>query len=142
MPVVKWKLVDPYDDNPATNTYVFAVSPNEMTTPYPTRNITTMGTTAPDGKFLMWESAPSPAIMSFSGTILDRDQLLTLRSWVYDRNRRLHLTDHFNRQMTVVLHKFDAVPVRTTGRFYYRHTYTIECTVISVKTPLISNEGP
>lgn len=138
MAYVRWRLEDPADKNLATRSYQFEINPNEMTSPFPTRQVTTMGTTAVDGNTLMWEGMRSPAVMTFSGTLLSAAQLAALRKWVYDKQGRLYLWDHFGRRMLVVLHKLDAVPVRTGGRFYMRHTWSIECTVLSITEPIIT----
>lgn len=138
MAYVRWRLEDPSDPNPTTNNYQFEINPNEMSSPYPTRSVTTMGTTAVDGNVLMWEGMRQPAVMTFGGTLLSADQLNELTKWVYQKQGRMFLWDHFGRRMLVVLHKLEAVPVRTAGRFYMRHTWSIECTVISISQPLIT----
>lgn len=135
MAVLKWKFEDPGDPNPLTRIYEFEVSPNSMNSPFPTRNVTTMGTTAVDGQVLMWEGMRSPAQLTFGGTILTPEQYEAMRSWVYDRPGRIFLWDHYGRRMVVVLQTFKPEPRRFTGRYYWRHDYTVDCLVISVSQP-------
>lgn len=141
MPVVKWRFEDPADSNPATRTYQFEINPNQMNSPFPNRSVSVMGTTAVDGQILMWEGMREPAQLTFGGTILSAEQYEALRSWVYDRRGRIFLWDHYGRRMIVVLQAFVPEPVRTTGRFYWRTTYTINAIVLAVSMPTVSNEG-
>lgn len=138
--VVKWRFEDPADSDPDTRSYTFAVNPNQMGSPYPVRAIQTLGVTAVGGNVLMWEGMRQPAQLTFGGTLLSYAQFEAMRSWVYDRKGRLFLWDHFGRRMTVVLHSFTPEPQKFSGRYYWRHTYTIECTVISVSTPLYAED--
>lgn len=140
MTVQKWRFEDPSDTNPLTRSYQFTINPNQMDSPYPARSVTTMGTTAVNGQTLMWEGMRQPATLSFGGTILNYEQFEAMRSWVYDRPGRIYLWDHYGRRMTVVLHRFAPEPVRTTGRFRWRHTYTVEATVIDIRTPILTSD--
>ena len=141
MSVIKWRFEDPADPNPDTRTYEFAVNPNQMGSPYATRSTQTMGTTAVDGNVLMWEGMRQPAMLTFGGVILSYAQFEALRSWVYDRQGRIFLWDHFSRRMTVVLKSFNPEPQsKFAGKFYWRHAYTIEATVIAVATPLYTED--
>jgi len=131
MATIKWRFVDPYDTNPATNSYTFEINPNDETTPFPTRQIQSMRTTAPTGQVLMFEAATPTAQWSFSGTVLSKAMYDALNSWVYGRNRRIYIYDHFGRKITAVLTGLDMKPQRST-QHYWRHTYTISTLVISV----------
>jgi hypothetical protein len=134
--VFRWQFYDPYDPNPDTATYQFPRNPNAMTTPFPQRNLTLKQVTAIDGQVLLYEGQPTLAQWTFSGDIKDAAHYDLLRSWVYDRKHRIYVTDHFGRQLLVVLTKFDAVPKRGVG-VYWRHTYTITGTVIDITEPTI-----
>lgn len=142
MAVMRWRLQDPA--NP-TDTYTFPISPNTMSSPFPARMVTTKGVTAIDGQVLMWEGPIEPQQWSFGGSILDAAQYEALRSWVYDRQGRMFLWDHFGRRYVVV---FKSLSVETTapakrqpGRYWY-HTYTIEALVVSISAPTVGDEGP
>jgi hypothetical protein len=128
-----WKLTDPL----TSSTYDFPVNPNEMTSPFPERNITAHGTTSPNGQPLFFEGARTPVQWSFSGNCPTAAQYEALRAWVYDRTgRRVILVDHFGRQLVCILRNFDAKPRRDKNR-YWHHTYQITAHVISVGAPTI-----
>lgn len=132
--VVMWKFTDPYDTDPDTNTATFPVNPNAMTTPWPQRNITTVAVTAVDGQTIFTEGQPKPVDWTWSGWINTPYHYDLLRSWVYERRRRIIITDHFGRNITCVLTQFDAVP-EMKNNVYWRHTYTVHALVASVGKP-------
>ena len=129
--VKKWRFVDPYDTNPATNSYTFEINPNDETGVLPQRAIQSMTSTAPSGQVLLFEAATPAKEWSFSGTLLSKAQYDALSSWCYDRKRRIYIYDHFGRQITAVLTGVDMKPKRTQ-RHYWRHEYTVSCLVIKV----------
>lgn len=137
--VQRWKFSDPADPNPATNVYLHPINPNKMTSPHPSRKINAAYTTAVDGQVLLTEGSPIPTQWSFGGEIFNAQHYDLLRSWVYDRRRRIIVTDHFGRPITCVFEKFDATPALTRIRQgkYWRHTYTITAIVIDVGRPTV-----
>lgn len=139
MSVLRWRLQDPAD--PA-EVYTFPRNPNKMSSPFPSRMITTKGTTALDGQVLLWEGVREPKQWSFGGHIKDAAHYEDLRSWVFDRQGRLFLWDHFGRRYVVVLKDFDATPPERMkiGR-YWHHTYEITGLVISVSAPTVGDAG-
>lgn len=141
--VKKWKIYDPSDPNPATNTYTFEWSPNAMSSPFPRRSVTAQGTTAPGGQALVWEGPREPAMWTFEGSIPNRDQYEALRKWVLERTGRMVVTDHFGRDIVCVFRSFTPTPPERmkVGRYWY-HTYSIEALVISVGAPTVPNGGP
>jgi hypothetical protein len=114
-----------------------------MTSPFPIRTITSKGTTAVDGQVLMWEGMRQPSSWSFTGAIKDAAHYEALRSWVYDRQGRLFLWDHFGRRLILVLQEFKPDPgdKMRVGRYWY-HTYTITAIVISVSSATVGDGGP
>lgn len=131
---VPWAFFDPYDSDPTTNTYNLPVNPNSMTSPFGERPLTIAVTTAVDGQTLMFEGRMRPVAWQFSGVLLEAAEYDKFRSWVYERNRRVVITDHFGREITCVMTKFDPTPQRANGR-YWKHSYTISATVLSVSKP-------
>lgn len=128
---LRWTLTDP------AGTYTFNPNPNQMTTPFPARNISMQMTTAVDGQVLLFEGAKTPAQWTFGGDCMTAAQYEVLRSWVYDRvGRRVTVTDHYGRAIVCVLVKFDPVPKRAVGR-YWRHTYEISAVVVRVGAPTV-----
>ena len=131
---VPWVFFDPYDDNDDTATYSPPINPNKMTSVFPQRALNNAVTTAIDGQALVWEGQSKPMSWSFSGAIFNADHYDMLRSWVYDRRRRITITDHFGRPLVVVLQEFNVVPVLVRSK-YWRHDYTITGLLISVGVP-------
>lgn len=138
---VPWVFIDPYDDNDDTNTYSFPINPNAMTSPFPTRTISASFTTAISGQTLLTEGAPKPSQWQFTGSIFNAAHYDALRSWVYERNRRIIVQDHFGRPITCVLVFFDAQPKQVQKK-YWMHTYTITALVVDVGEPTqVPTEG-
>lgn len=130
--VHRWRLEDPYlPDGDPDKVYVFPYNPNDMTSPFGQRAISSTATTALTGQALFFEGQMKPVEWSFSGDILDATHYEKLRHWVYDKKRRLNLYDHFGRKIVLQLTKFDVKPKRAVNR-YWRHTYEISALVISV----------
>lgn len=135
--VQRWRFRDPYDPNPRSSSYQLPINPNKMTSPFPTRKLNSAYTTAVDGQVLLTEGAATPAAWTFGGEIFNAAHYDMLRSWVYERRRRITITDHFGRDIVCVLEKFDPVPALTRigqGR-YWRHSYSISGLAISVGAP-------
>ena len=134
--VLKWRF-----DDPATgDSYVFNISPNDQTTPFPKRAITSSATTAPTGQILMFEGARPAAEWSFTGVTLTADQYEALRHWVYDKRNRIVVTDHFGRKITCVLVSFEPVPGRRSLGRYWRHDYTVSALVVNVAAPTVGEK--
>ena len=138
--MLRWKLHDPRDTNPATNTYVFEINPREMSSPFGPRALSTEGTVLPGGKTLAWEGNKSPVQWTFRGSIRSKAMYEALRSWVYGRGNRLLLTDHFGRELTVLLQNYQPVPKRSVG-VYWRHDYEITALVLNVGAPTVDENG-
>lgn len=139
MSVLRWKLKDPYDSNAATNAYTFVRNPASMTSIGSERSIASMTTTA--GKVLLREGTTPAVQWSFSGAILHKEEYDALWKWVYGKQRRVYLTDHFGRRLTVVFQKLDVEPKRRIG-YYWSHDYTITCYVLAITGPTVTDVGP
>lgn len=142
MTVLKWTIEDPADPNPATNKYTFAWNPNAMTSPFPTRALSSQGTTV-DGQVVMWEGQATPAKLTFRGSTRDSAHYEAIRSWVYDRTGRMFLKDHFGRRMLVVFESFaPEPPEKHRIARYWAHSYTVVCWVLSISAPTVNDGGP
>ncbi len=138
--VRRWVLTDPFDTNPATNTYTFPRNPSSMTSVFPTRQVSSMSTSA--GKILLYEGQTPTTQWEFSGMVLSKTQLDSLHAWVYKKRRRVVLNDHFGRNITLVFTGMDAVPRRRVN-YYYSHDYTVTALILGVTTPtVIVPNGP
>lgn len=137
----KWRLEDPADPDPATRVYVFPRNPVKMSAPFLEKNISMEGTTAVDGQVLLWEGVTPARPWSFGGAIIDKAQHEALRSWVYDRQGRLFVYDHFGRRFTVVMQALETEVVRK-NQVYWRHDYTVKCIQIGQPTlPTVGEDG-
>jgi hypothetical protein len=136
--VLRWKLKDPYDTTSA-GTYTFTRNPRSMTSPFPERQVSSYATSA--GKTLTYEGATPPKQWSFSGPILHKGEIDALYNWVYNKKRRILLTDHFGRQLTLVMQSMDVQPARRTG-YYWSHDYTVTALVLDISAPTVTDVGP
>lgn len=132
MAVVRWI----FDDPVTGEKYTAHINPNEMGTLFPQKNITTQVTTAIDGKVLLFEGKAAPVQWEFSGFILKPEHYDKLKEWVYDRNYKIRITDHFGRVIVVYLTAFEVVPQRSM-QHYWRHGYTIRAIVFDVGAPKV-----
>lgn len=126
MAVQRWVFDDGNGD-----TWTMSKNPTEMTSVHRERKVTVIGTTAVDGRDLMWEGRAAPIPWQFSGKIYSHEEYETMRVWVYDKVQRLWITDHFGRKLTVVLTKLDAKP-RTKHKRYWYHEYSVDGMVLNV----------
>lgn len=139
MSVLRWKLKDPYDTDASTNTYAFVRNPASMTSPLPERAVSSFTTTA--GKVLTYEGTTPPKQWQFSGPILHKGEYDALFNWVYNKRRRIQLTDHFGRVLTVVFQSMEVTPKRRNG-YYWSHDYTVSCLVLGIAGPSVTDGGP
>jgi hypothetical protein len=139
MSVLRWVITDPTDIDPTTNTYTFPRNPESMTSIFHELPITAQSSTR--GHALLWEGATQAKAWSFQGAILDKQHLLDLHLWVLTKKRRLILTDHFGRAITLVFNSLEVVPKRRTN-VYYSHDYTVNALIISSTAPTVANSGP
>lgn len=137
--VQRWVIVDPYDTNPATNHYTFPRNPAEMSGVYPERALSPLSTTA--GKILTFEGATPAKSWTFSGPLLDKQQFTDLHTWVYLKKRRLVLTDHFGRDITLVFQSLDVVPKRRLN-YYWSHDYTVTALILKIERLRVGDTGP
>lgn len=132
MPVVRWIMEDPV----TSETYTVHINPNEMTSLHPKKNITSRVTTAIDGKTMLFEGRAEPVEWQFSGAVLEYAHYDALKDWVYNKNYRIRIRDHWGRIIVCYLTGFDPTPKRSL-QHYWRHQYTITAIVFSVGEPTI-----
>lgn len=132
MAVVRWIFNDPV----LNESYTVHINPNEMGSLFPQKRITSKTTTAIDGKVLVFESKAAPVDWQFSGFLLQPEHHDKLHEWVYDRNYRIRITDHFGRIITCYLTSFTPTPKRSL-QHYWRHDYTIQAIVFDVGPPTV-----
>lgn len=135
MSVLRWVITDPY----LTTSYTLPRNPLSMSSPYPAKAVTSYTTTT--GSLLLTEGASTAQPWTFTGPLLDKDNLTDLLSWTYGHKRRLVIRDHFGRDITCYLTGLEVIPKRRTG-YYYSHDYTMSALVISVSAPTVANAGP
>lgn len=119
-------------------TYTFRRNPSEMSSPYPMRQITAEHTSSGlDGQPLVWEGPPQLQDMTFSGTLIDKQDWDDFTQWVYNSRGHVMITDHLGRQMDVVFRKFEptiqaGIKVVNGVQKPYYGKYTITALVFSV----------
>lgn len=138
----QWYFEDTKDPNVATRTFTLYPNPSTMSSPFPTKEITALPTTALNGQTLYWEGQTTPVEWSFGGTIRDAALYEALRAWVYARSGPINVYDHFGRRITVLFRSFaPEPPERAKGGVYWYHKYTITALVMSIGAPK-TNEVP
>lgn len=128
MAVRRWVFTDPYTNE----TYTVPLNPREMTSPFADLNISQRHTTAVDGRALLFEGSSPPANWQFSGAILDANHYAALLAWK-EKRRRIRITDHYGRQIEVLLVSFNPTPKRSLGK-PWRHEYTMDALVLAKPT--------
>jgi hypothetical protein len=123
--VTRWTFFDPY----TSETYTFAINPNEGGTPGLVKKIEYQTAAAPDGAMLVFEGRDDPKKIDFSGTILEQAQLDAFIVWFGKRNK-IRLTDDLGRQFWVYLTSFNPTRGRKASH-PWRHTYQASAAVIS-----------
>lgn len=132
MPIERWTLTDPATGE----TYTFPRNPRTMGSLYGMRNLSSQSTTAIEGQAIVFEGNKKPVEWEFEGAILEYAHYEALRKWVYDKNNRLYLRDHYGRVITLTLLGFEPKPKRRTNK-YWSHDYTIRALVFNVGAPTV-----
>lgn len=122
--MVKWQLWD------GASTYVFEVNPNEGGSLTRRKNITDKATSAIDGKTILMEGRPDPAVYEFSGTVFDQNQFLALESW-FSKSKQIRVTDDLGRQFWIYMTDFQPRRRRSATR-QWLHDYTIRALVLDI----------
>lgn len=118
--VRKWVFQDPATGE----VYHFPYNPNQMTSPYGTKNIQWTATTAIDGQKLAFEGQQAPVQWQFQGFIRSQDEYDAFVYWAAKRNR-IWITDHYGRAWLGYLTHFDPV-ARRTAHIPWSHDYTMQ----------------
>lgn len=122
MAVVRWHFFDPE----TSDDYELEVNPNEGGTPGRNRRYTYKATAG--GRTLVYQAEEEPKKYSISGAILTEAQLDSFNDW-FDKERQIRITDDLGRQFWVVFESFQPRRQKTVTA-PWRHTYTLEATVI------------
>lgn len=129
MPVRRWVF-----DDLNGETWTVPLNPNELSPLFRERQITMNSTTAVDGRDLVFEGRAPARQFSFGGTILNESHHELLRYWVYGKIQKIQITDHFGRDLLVLLTSLDADP-EIRGRRYWYHKYTVNGICFDVGDP-------
>lgn len=123
--VTPWKFVD----GETGAVYVFEANGNAGGTPFRSRAITNVPTTAPDGVALNFQGEETVPTMNFQGTLRTKTQYDAFNTW-YKKRRPFILVDDLGRGMVVYFEKWE--PKRaSTFHLPYRFTYTATFRVLS-----------
>lgn len=117
--VRKWVFQDPS----SSDVYHFTFNPNQMTSPFGSKNIQWTATTAIDGQKLAFEGQQAPVQWQFQGFIRSPAEYDAFVHWQSKRNR-IWITDHFGRAWLGYITQFDVVPHRSYG-VAWSHDYTM-----------------
>lgn len=122
--VVKWQFHDPS----LPETYVFEINPNEDGLPGYRKNYSYQGTSAPNGKVLLFEGREDPRRGQFSGVTLSQAQHEAFIYW-YEKSNQIQVTDDLGRTFTIVIESYEPTR-RWTKSHNWKHDYTMSYIVV------------
>ncbi len=130
MIVQRWK----FKDVASTAEAVLPINPNEMSSPYYGKNITSYGTGVLWGteRLRAFQAPPQILEVTWSGVILAKDHYDLLLAWQIAR-KTVRVTDHLERTFDVIIKSFDPVERLPTARHDWRANYTM--TVLLLEEP-------
>lgn len=133
---LRWTMFDPT----TSTTYTFERNPNEMSSPFPARNLQPLATTAVSGRPIVFEGSSQPYEWSFGGDAVTKAQYEALRTWS-EKKGYVYVSDHYGRVIPVLMTKFDPTPKRAVGK-YWRHTYRMTTLIVGPVGPSTVGEVP
>lgn len=107
----RWKVYDPY----TADEWTFAMNPSEVVQPDQKKNVSSIGTTASDGRTIMYEGQKPPDELSWKGVILSRAERDIFLLW-FAKPYQLRLTDDLGEEYWVYLDKFTPRRKRVVNR--------------------------
>lgn len=114
--VNKWTVSD------GTLTFIFAVNPSAMTTPYAPKDVTVGGMNI-DGSFATVQNPTKAAEWTLTGNVYSTTEYGNLKTW-HDKDIVLLMTDHLGRTWNVLSLDLNMTDRRDTRNNSQRYTYT------------------
>lgn len=108
MPLVRWTLYDPTNDQ----TITFPYNPREGGLPDRVKKLD--GTTTTQGETVVWEGNPGLQYVTISGVILDHAHHEFFDTW-FDLDHEVIVTDHLGRRARVYLSELKRTPRNRTN---------------------------
>lgn len=122
MAVQRWT----FDDG--TTTVTLPVNPHSGGTPERTKNISEIGTTAPNGIPILFEGSRPAAHIEFDGKVLDQTHYQLLYDW-WDKSKVVEIVDDLSRHFFVYFETFTARRVRS-ALHPWKHEYSMRAVVL------------
>lgn len=130
MSVVRWKFLD----TETNQSIVLPLNPNEMSSPFPRRELNFAWTAHADQGIgrprIFQQTSNTPVEWSFSGVILVKTHYDLLLEWT----KRLHVvrvTDHLERTFEMIIQNLDVRErQRTAAAKEWRADYTMVCMIL------------
>jgi hypothetical protein len=126
--VVRWQFFDPV----ASETYVFALNPNEGGSPSYDKTITQQSTSAPDGKTLLFEGQDQVQTLEWSGAILEQAHHEKYVEW-FQKRRQIRVTDDLGRVMWIYITSYKPTRLRTVEK-PWRHNFDVSAIILNWET--------
>lgn len=126
MPSWRWTFYDPIDEV----TITLPVNPKEGGTPPRKKNFVRRGTTAPEGRTILFQGLDDPKSWKVSGTLFTQEHLELLDEW-YEKNHQIRVTDDLGRSIWIVIEEFTA-DRRWSYNHPWRHDYTLTAVVLDI----------
>ena len=115
----RWLLTDPV----AVTTYTFEVNPNQMSSVFADRQ-TMSGPSVVAGSIRLIRQVEQPKEFSFSGNYRSQAQYDQLLLWC-QKGYAVELSDHFDRDWSVILLAFDVDEKKPSQRVEWKGTYRV-----------------
>lgn len=93
-PVVHWVLEDPMTGG--IGAYEFPINPNQMTSPFPEKQLRVEHPIYPGSQDIIWEGRPDPVQWTVQGTVRTQAFYETLQTY-QELQRRIYVIDHMQR---------------------------------------------
>ncbi len=124
----RWILTDPA----TAETWTMPINPDQMSSPQPTRTLSTVSGTGryQNAARLRTFMTPSAAVdWEWGGVIRSQAHHDTLRTWAR-KPGEVHVTDHLGRTWAVLFTRFTPVERRPTPLVPWRQRYTMNALIL------------
>lgn len=119
-----------FHDDVADEDWTFTINPTEVDEPGVDKQVSSLGTTAPDATPILFESQEPAHEISWKGLVLDVATRDTFMYWARKRNQVL-LTNDFGEQTWIYIDKFKPTRKRVASR-PYKAEYTLHAWVVDI----------
>lgn len=119
-----------FHDEVAMEDWTFTINPREVTEPGVDKQVSSLGTTAPDGLPILFEAQAPAQDISWKGLLLDVATRETFKYWARKRNQIL-LTNDMGEELWIYIDKFKPNRKRVASR-PYKAEYDLHAWIVDI----------